>query len=354
MSESINAFRSVQRRQVCLHPEASGTECRGGIVQAHTVQMNLLRKIARDGHVYGFPLDYGAIVSSQGVPRPRLMGIGQASTFTGFCAKHDDQLFADIEKSPIRATGRHAWLLAYRALCRELFAKEGGVLLDPYRRTLDRGRSVLEQIALQEQTADLMTGTSAGLEELRALRRRYDRMLADGDYSSVKYCVVWLQHPPDMMCSGCTNPDWDYSGRKLQDLSDLSVPMHDIMLSLLASEERGCAFFSWLVEEERVCAQLIGSLLSLPRDRIPDAIVRFVVSNFENQFWRPDWWESLGAQNQEALKQRFLLGVHPLIPISPDYLCDDGVRLVDWRITCVETNAGPLTDLAQALGVALW
>ncbi len=349
VSESIKAFHKAQRRKVCFHPEASPEECRGDIVKAHTVPRDLLRKIARDGQVYGFPTDFGAIVSAHGVLRPALMGIGKASTFTGFCAKHDDQLFGDIEKSPILPTERHACLLSYRALCRELFAKEGGVSLDPHLGTMDRGLTVPDQVALQKQKAILMTGLSAGLKDIRERKQRYDKILKGGDYSTVKYCVIWLEQPPDVMCSCCTNPKWDFAGSRIQDLADLSTPAQGIALSLVASGQRGCAFFSWLAEEERACDKLVGSLLNLRRDRIPNAIVRFVLSSFENQFWQPEWWEGLDKPAQDALIRRFTVAMQPDIAIPPNYLCDDGLRFVDWRVTFVETNVAGLEVLAAAI-----
>lgn len=351
ISESIKAFRSVQTRQVCLHPDAPGGECHGGIVKAHTVQMELLRKIARNGHVYGFAMDFGAYVSSQGFPPPRLMGIGRASTFTGFCAKHDDQLFADIEKGPIQSTERHACLIAYRALCVELFAKEGAVLLDQHLSEMDRGLSVPGQIALQEQNAGRKIGLSIVLKEIRGRKQRYDEILKEEDFTNVRYCVIWLEQPPDIMCSSCTNPKWDFAGKRIQNLADLNTPAQAVAASLLASRQHGCVFFSWLAEDEGACTKLVGSLLGLPRDRIPDAIVRFVLSSFENQFWRPDWWEALAGEAQDALIQRFHDAINPFTLVRPNYLCEDRWSVVDWQMTRVETNVEQLADLAQAIGL---
>ena len=311
--------------------------------------MNLLQQIARDGHVYGFSLDYGAVVSSQGSPRPRLIGIKQASTFTGFCAKHDDQLFADIEKKRIISTKRHACLLAYRALCRELFAKEGGTMLDPPSRTIDPRLAVPEQIALQRLSDDFMTGLTAGLTEIRERKQQYDKILTCGDYSAVKYCTIWFEQPPDLMCSGCTSPEWDFAGNYIQDLADLDTRAQSIALSLVASEQRGCAFFSWLSQDERACTKLMRSLLDLSREQIPGALVRFVLSSFENQFWRPAWWEALDEQTQNALMRRFAVTVDPCTPEPPNSLCDDGLRVVDWRITGAETNQDALVDGAARL-----
>ena len=50
-----------------------------------------------------------------------LRGIRQASTFTGYCAYHDDELFAPIEKRALQVNEHHAFLLAYRAMGKEIF-----------------------------------------------------------------------------------------------------------------------------------------------------------------------------------------------------------------------------------------
>ncbi len=348
ISDGIRAFHDVQNRRVCLHADASPGTCQGEIVKAHTVQNALLRLIAKDNHVYGIPTSYAAIVSAGGTIRPQLMGIGKASTFTGFCAAHDDRLFADIEKTPITACDRHACLLAYRATCRELYAKEGGALLDPHFRTVDSGLSVPLQVALQAANTARMAGLSTGLNEIRQRKEQYDRILRSGDYAAIRYCVIWFNSPPDVMCCGAKNPDYDFAGDSIQDLADLTTPAQGITLALLASGELGCAYFSWLANEGCASEKLLASLLALPRTHIPDALVRHVWSTQENQFWRPDWWEGLAPALRDALLRRLFTAVHPLTPIPPDYLRDDGHRYVSWRVTSIETNEPRLAAAATA------
>lgn len=334
VSDSIKAFRDAQRRRLCLHPDSTTAGC-DGIINAHTVQSQLLRKISRVGHVYGFSLDFSAMVNSQGVIRPQLMGISKASTFTGFCAKHDNEIFSDIEKYPIQSNEQHAFLLSYRALCRELFAKEGAALLLQQMQALDSGLDPFRQVVFQGQLKSMRDNTITSHGELRENKNRYDGIFKSRDYSSMRYFVVWFDQPPDIMCSGGKCPDWDFSGNQIQDFSDHKTPLQMITLSLLTSQEQGCAYFSWLDCDDYSCIALMKSLAEMHRELIPHAIARFVLLCFENQFWRPDWWEGLGKSTQDSLINRFMAA---MCTSHSDYLTDDGVRIVDWRITRIETN----------------
>lgn len=77
--------------------------------------------------------------------RPNLVGLKQASTFTGFCGRHDDVTFAPLEKRPFEGTDEQIFLLAYRVLCLELFLKRADMESTPAKREFDRGRGVEDQ-----------------------------------------------------------------------------------------------------------------------------------------------------------------------------------------------------------------
>src|SRR5215213_9220766 len=108
--------KKLASRKYCLHPEA-GTSCKG--------------KIARDGHVYGFGADFGSLHKHKGELVPELIGVSDASTFTGFCSHHDDRAFAPLEKVPFEATAEQVFLLTYRSVCREVYGSRMAVASVP-------------------------------------------------------------------------------------------------------------------------------------------------------------------------------------------------------------------------------
>src|SRR5687768_16231274 len=116
------------RERICLHPHASAENCRGGIIQAHTLQRSgVLSRIARDNHVYSYIPTVHTLNRTGGRFEAKLTGIRKASTFTGFCAEHDKSMFADLEDRDFSGDPKQVFLLAYRAASMELYKKAQGV-----------------------------------------------------------------------------------------------------------------------------------------------------------------------------------------------------------------------------------
>ena len=68
-------------------------------------------------------VDPFAIERAEGEILHHLVGINSATTFTGFCSLHDQQLFKPIDTELLLPTPEQVFLLHYRALCRELYVK---------------------------------------------------------------------------------------------------------------------------------------------------------------------------------------------------------------------------------------
>ena len=153
-SEVIKRFRRALSKKMCLAPDSWKNECVGQIVQAHTVSKSgSLRRIARKGHVYSLKPILGSPNRSigQSLFTPRLQGINSASTFSGFCTRHDDLIFTPIEKRAFTGTPEQCFLLGYRAVAGELYAKRAALENLDLFQDLDRGRPVEEQVLLQSE-----------------------------------------------------------------------------------------------------------------------------------------------------------------------------------------------------------
>lgn len=130
IQEVLDRFRKVYRQGKCSHPSAGHKLCKGKTIKARTVQRNGgLNLIASNGHVYtllqnGKMFDQDRWDLNAG---PNKVGIGEASTFAGFCAHHDNELFGPVEKQPFQGTLEQIAILGYRAICHELSLKECSV-----------------------------------------------------------------------------------------------------------------------------------------------------------------------------------------------------------------------------------
>lgn len=120
-NKSLSAFFKYQNLPFdrCLFP---GMACKEQAIRSHSVQNSrVLDLLVRDGHVKAL----GKRIK-KGKPVIQFEDVGrhEATTFTGFCAEHDREIFAPIETRRFDpASPQHLFLAAYRALAKELHAQ---------------------------------------------------------------------------------------------------------------------------------------------------------------------------------------------------------------------------------------
>lgn len=99
------------------------SQCSDTIIGAHSIQNNgVLNQISTNNHVYTLNLE---INQDSMKPQLKFISIGKnkASTFSGFCKKHDDEYFNGIEDKEYQGTFEQNYWFAFRALCFELHRK---------------------------------------------------------------------------------------------------------------------------------------------------------------------------------------------------------------------------------------
>ena len=315
----------------CLHPSAGPDTCRGGVIRAHTVRRAAdLLAIAKAGHVYQVDSDIATLQRTSGRVSAKLVGINSASTFWGFCQIHDATTFSPLETEAFGPTDQQAFLLLYRPLAKELYLK----LRARESAKIARGAALARgNRALASQIEGVQCGIDHAIKELQHYKANLDAQLVAGDIKDIRYCAVLIDRPPDIMCSGIVQPRATFAGEELQDLSDLDHVLGIVSFSLVACGTRGAAVFSWPSECDAVAGDLVDSLLSLPREEIPAALIRYAFSEFENIFIRPDWWDGLASSTRKLLEDRMQHNVGWMNQTSSGYLLDDGVRPAEWVVT---------------------
>jgi hypothetical protein len=330
-------FSETFKAKTCLHPQADAATCRGGIVRAHTVRKSAdLKAIARKSHVYQGCADFSLLDRTGGRIVPRLIGINEASTFLGFCHAHDSSTFAPLETQAFGPTDEQAFLLAYRPLVKELYLKNRQLETAHLGREADKGRPLYTQFSIQEFLRLHRTGVESAIFDLEHHKALFDADLLARDFNRIRYVAIHLDRVPDLMCSGETQPAYTFDGIKIQDLADVESVLQQMSFTLLANGSEGAAVFSWHAESDPTSSVLVNSLLALPESDIPAALVRFALTEFENVFLRPEWWESLPRTTQHTLENHINQNVGPFAEVDPRCLCENGVRPVNWTVTRIE------------------
>jgi len=315
----------LNQAKYCGHPLASPTTCKGNIVRAHTLQLEgTLSPIAKNRHVYGPDLKNGRM-------EYKLIGVRQASTFTGFCARHDAELFRPLETQFFVASKEQLFLLAYRALSKEVYAKRYAVRTIPLHRRQDKGLGVLQQVQHQSFLYLHEQALRLGLRDLESAAGDYAGALLSKDYDRFSAYLVFTDKIPDFAVSGAIHPEFDFQGKLIQSLSSPEC-LDLITYTVLPLPSGGVFAFVWDSKSAGSCQKLVASLDCLPVGDVPDALVRFTYEHFENCFADPQWWDLLSDEQSRQLLARMELAASPTDVRSADCLKDDGLRTARWKV----------------------
>ena len=228
--------RPFNTNKICLHPDAP-TGC-SKIIHAHTLQrMGIIRKLVSvDNHVQTFQqFDRDA----NGDPKIRKVGWRDASTFLGFCADHDSELFSPLEREPFTGDHQQILLAGYRALCHEVYQKQAATDVEPLlAKHADRGMPEDVQRVIQERLAVESTGRRMGLRELRVLKASYDRIAHQKATETLASVVIWFKGHPGIASTGTVHVDFDLRGKRLQNIARDPSPIHGLTFGLISTHER--------------------------------------------------------------------------------------------------------------------
>lgn len=303
----LQALGGFRKNKKCSVPHSLEHECSGGIINAHTVsKSSSLKEIAIDGHVLNISVELKLNVA----PKIKLgkVGINSASTFSGFCAAHDKRLFSPIEDHPFKPIPLHCFLITYRGISKELFSKDYASKAFDFMKTLDRGKSLPQQVAIQSLSNLLGSNNELTSSDLKYIKSKLDEMLISNDYSGLSYTVFTLESPPPIMGSAIVGPTFDFNGNKAQEISNIPGDIPDyIAINAFASEGKGFIVLSWLSEHSATCNKIVKQFLD--KQLKADSLAAFMILLIENFYVSPGWWQSLDSETQALVEKMYSQGV---------------------------------------------
>ncbi len=286
IGEYLRCMKSLSKKGGCLHYEA-GDQC-DSIISAHSIQKSRqLEHISEKGHIVQLSADYSILVKANGRIAAKEVGIRSASTFSGFCRKHDNELFRPIDDSYLEPNDEQIFLYAYRCLCREYFIKENAVALTGS----DYGETDLNE---EETTMieALALGQRLGFHYLKQHKTFYDDSIADSRFSDIEYVCFCSHDEWAVQLSGVFCPDFSFTGDLLQDLSrlDEAYQMVAFFTAPMSLSDWGFVI-AWHVSSGQVAESLVSSLASAHHRgmRMSDALLRLTFSCCENHAIKPSW-----------------------------------------------------------------
>lgn len=336
LGDAYKVSDAAYSRKCCSVPEELKSSCGGKIINAHTVsKSSSLFEIAdATNHVLGVSSSLSRIQKNNGVIIPERIGVNKASTFKGFCSIHDKQLFACIEDKPFEKESAQLFALAYRALCKEIYAKDSNENIVKFMKELDKGKQFFEQINIQRFVYDFGQGVNAAVKELKDLKEKFDDHLLNKKKIMFRHFILTSEMPCPVAVSSILNPEVDFEGNQIQNLANLDVFAENVIFNSFSSNGKGYVVFTWL-ETAKVIEKFIVSLMKYDKKSLKNALIRFFFSVSENIYISPSWWDSLTDEKRDSLVKRVMIGT-PFEPQNKNYLCDDGIDYDGWEITATE------------------
>lgn len=300
-----------RRRGPCLYPTAAGL-CGKPAIGSHTIQKRGgLLAIAENGHVLTTMLGFNNLVKTEGKPKPQRIGIGEASTFPGFCSDHDGKVFALIEQKDVSPSREAAFLFYYRSLCMELVRKQQALQTIENLATMDAGMSVARQFHVQSMLSASATGIRMGISELQFYKKKADDDLLAGRLDAIEYTFVKFGAVLPIVTAFAIQQEHDWNGERMQHLGDVSKISEMVSVTVTNYEGFSWAVFVW-PKNTNVGHQFARSFTSITR---PDMAARLVSACFdlaENNYIDPRWWRAISEAGRADLSSQILSGIEDM------------------------------------------
>jgi len=297
--EDASQMRKVFQEGYCSHPQAPDG-CTKGWIKAHTLpRAGALAQIEEKGHVVSSREAALDIHRNDGRLVPKRTGINIASTFMGFCAAHDSSLFRPIEKDWKEINQETGFLLAYRAMAYELFAKRAARKSNQIMRMMDAGEPLEYQELIQNFAAAHDFGITLALDDLTNWKDRLDQYFVERDFSKMHMYVVEFDSLLPAVSSLAFLPEFDFGGNRVQDL--LQPNLDPLTVTLTVKDGRSVAIFVWEEGHSEKALKFVQSYDELEDEVKATAILYMSFLHSENVHLRPSWWGNLSQPQRDSV-----------------------------------------------------
>jgi hypothetical protein len=323
------------KKGYCSHPSAGADTCTGAPIAAHTVQKKGgIEFIQEDKHVLTTKVGFKEIEKSKGKPDLMRIGVNRASTFPGFCSKHDTELFQEIETKDVVVDKKGAFLLAFRAVAYESFAKSAALKAQSAMLQADTGLPLPKQIILQNELAAYKVGLELGVRDTQNAKTIYDTAFKTDDVSDFRYHAINFANILPVVACGAFLPEQDFHGTVLQKLGTATT-LEGLTFNLTAFNNQSVAVFGWFSSKSKVAEKFITSFVEMEDSVKASLIIQFAFETFENCYVRPSWWRELPSNKRERLLRHQRSGAYD--DRLEKALVDDGL---DYFASAVVSEAG--------------
>ena len=285
--------------------------CSGKTIRSHSVQRNgTLSRIAESGEVYRCDVSIQRRIRKGNLTDFKKQGLSKASIFEALCLYHDGKAFYDLENRPWTYSARQIAQAALRAMAKELYTKHESlrVLLE-YGKIGMRGNNYEDQSSLNSIIQYKKNYEQEALLELQSHFIAISNDVDGGTLDCIGYLIFRLSDNVNVAVNGVTAPDWDFDGTQIQN-STLGAPPYSSVTANIFYSFDGIPFLllAWNRNPNEAIERLVESLLTKPKAQWNSLMALFIVTHFENIFYKISFLDGFSGHDKNLIVKWSLSG----------------------------------------------
>lgn len=221
-------------------------------------------------------------------------GRKEATVFTGFCKKHDNDIFMPIENNMFNKSDFHVFLYIFRCFAVEYHKKQETVKLMEF---LIKNSDVPKEVIL------IYEGEKASINDFKYSKTIFDSAILNKKYDVLSSIVWEFDKVIKFAASGFEAPVYDLKHNKIQDLSDFKNTAKHIFYTIFHENNKTYFLISWLKENNEFFSDMKKQLSELTEIERQNYINNLLPIISENIVINPTAWDSL----EEYEKEEFYL-----------------------------------------------
>jgi hypothetical protein len=318
--EFLRGFTQLRRNlyhKECFHKDGN---CSPTLVNAHSIQNNrILKSISRNGFVMYFSFSLKDI--SRTLYELKEVGRKKATTFSGFCKYHDQEIFKPIELQDYKkGNAEQEFLFAYRALAREYHAKKTAKNISAKiyelfnKKDLNGIQEIFPSFHNQkdnyyEEEAELQGAYLKGINESITRMDRYrgamNINLEKKRFHKIQTDVIELPEEYKVGVSSMFCIEKDLEGRTVNDFKNPYFPLAPLFLTAFPQNGKTFILFSYFKKNKDTYSFIREQVSAESVSRQKTIVSNIIVIHAENFAVSPESWDKLPPEKQEIFLKYF-------------------------------------------------
>jgi hypothetical protein len=292
------------RMKICLH---NGCKAKTkDIIRAHALQENrILNKLVVDKNVImqdftKFPTIFEI---KPGKPEPFYflseVPITNATVATCFCKKHDDSLFAKIEKAQYdleTLDSEQIFLFAYKTFAFELYTEIVA------KRFLSSMFSSVPQLTKQPLSVYQYRNKELKLGDLQYYKNFFDKAINEKDYTGLETILLEIPFRIQFANYMAVSPPFDIKGKKIKALDKKTGRLKFVFFTSFPMDKKSFILISILREDLDVYTQYFEQIKNAPPGLMQYYINVFIPLYSQNLIISPSLWDSWSEKAQYGVQ----------------------------------------------------